>query len=490
MIPVRPLAHARARAAAPRGALRLSTLACLAVLLGLKPGAAQDRPTETQPTAVGEVSATLQNAGGVLVTIMARAPVRYTSFRLSATVEAPERLVVDIEDAFLVQGKIVQQVDCGGVSRIRASQYTTIPPVVRIVVDLAELAPIRVLTQSPSAEINVAVGEIDEPPTRAVETTPPGTGPQPPTGPVEEQRPEQKLHLLKVEQVASDPETFDLRVTLDGPADPVLVVTADPNCMGLDFPDAAPEATKGVASGWVDVPYAPTPGVRWVRLAELPSGATLSSRLTVGLDRLVPYDLSRDASAPNAWRFSLRVAPLYGGVVIVDPGHGGSEAGAMDPSRSVHEEDLNLRIALKLRAELLKRGICAILTRTGNTTVDLFHRPELANEAGADLFVSIHHNSGASDSSGTETWYTSAASKPFAEAIQASLVAALRLTDRGTKVGRLVVTRETEMPAALAEIAFLDVPAELKLAMTDEFQNKAAIAIAEAVERTLRALGK
>jgi len=476
--------------AAARGEARLLPLVCAVGLLALRPALAQDEPAKREPTPVGRITATPQKAGGVLVTVVAAGPVRYTSFRLSATLEAPERLVVDIEDAFFPQGTLTQPVDSGGVSRVRASQYSTVPPVVRVVLDLAEPSPVRVLTQSPSAEISVAVGEIDEQPTGTGETSPPGTGPQTPTGPILEQRPDQKLHLLKVEAVASSPETFDLCMTLDGQADPVLILTADPNCLGIDVPDAAPEATKGVPSGWVDVPFTPTPGVRWVRLAELPSGDTLSSRITVGLDRMMPYDLARDPSTPNAWRLSLRVTPPYRGVVIVDPGHGGTEAGAMDPSRTIHEEDLNLQVALKLRAELLKRGICAILTRTANTSVDLFHRPEIANEADADLFVSIHHNSGASDTSGTETWYTSAASRPFAESVEAALVAALHLHDRGAKAGRLVVTRETQMPAALAEIAFLDVPDELKLVIKDDFQQRAASAIADVVESTLKSLGR
>jgi N-acetylmuramoyl-L-alanine amidase len=255
----------------------------------------------------------------------------------------------------------------------------------------------------------------------------------------------------------------------------------------VDFPTAAPLATKGTESGWVPIEVPPMRGVPFLRLGEVPEGSVLGSRLIVGLERPVPYDLCPDPTVPNAWKLSFRVSPTMSRIVVIDPGHGGRDSGAVDPRNHVPEAELALAIARRLRTELMQRGICAILTRTADLTVDLYHRPYLANEVGAELFLAIHLNMGEPREGGVETYYTHEASKGFASAVQAAVVSVMKRPDRGVKLANFVVTRETTMPSTLAEIGFIDQPDELALMRKDIVQQQLAVSLADAIETTLRA---
>jgi len=199
--------------------------------------------------------------------------------------------------------------------------------------------------------------------------------------------------------------------------------------------------------------------------------------------------------------------------VAVDPGHGGSDAGAVGTlpagtptglaprtdaqgRTAIYEKDVNLDVALRLDAWLRSRGARTIMTRTGDlaggdqpyTTVgaDLKARVDIANEAGAELFVSVHNNALSATSSGTETYhfyYSSAAARVLAQAIQSEVVAALALPDRGVKSAGFYVLRHTVMPAVLVEGAFLSNPSEALLLADPAVRQRIADAIGRGVER-------
>lgn len=152
-------------------------------------------------------------------------------------------------------------------------------------------------------------------------------------------------------------------------------------------------------------------------------------------------------------------APAVGAaqpLVVLDPGHGGGDPGAV--GCGLEEEDVVLDVALRLRSALEAAGVRVTMTRDSDASVGLSARAELANAMGADVFVSNHSNANAgTPASGTETFVATAASGrsvELATGIQDAMVATWGLPDRGVKYADFVVVRDTSMPAALAELAF------------------------------------
>lgn len=169
--------------------------------------------------------------------------------------------------------------------------------------------------------------------------------------------------------------------------------------------------------------------------------------------------------------------------VVLDAGHGGSDSGAF--YEGIAEKDINLAVAKKVEAILLSCGYRVVMTRTEDTTVDLYTRADIANGEDADLFVSIHSNAAvnAPDFSGIYTYYhpTSRRGARLAQAIQTPLCAVTGAIDRGIASADYVVLRETDMCAALVEMGFMTNSAELRLLTTPAYQDKLAAGIAEGI---------
>lgn len=201
------------------------------------------------------------------------------------------------------------------------------------------------------------------------------------------------------------------------------------------------------------------------------------------------------------------VVPSNSKVIVIDPGHNyGGDDGAYATSNGVTycERDLNMQVALKLRNELQSRGYKVILTRqesdhsTTNLNSSLYNRAKIANDANADLFISIHHNSAdITNAYGIETFYSDRVhdaafgggydsyrvtrSKQIATAINNQLVSALGSYNRGAKESNLYVTRNTNMPSVLVEVGFITNPSEAARCADSYSQSVAAKAIADAI---------
>jgi len=180
---------------------------------------------------------------------------------------------------------------------------------------------------------------------------------------------------------------------------------------------------------------------------------------------------------------SLEIAPLK---VCIDPGHGGSDPGAVgyDGDAYPNEEDINLDIALKLKASLEAKNIEVIMTRTTDTDVTLQQRCDIANNNDCDIFVSIHCNSVVDESAhGTETYYypTSVNGLDLAKHVQSKLVNSIGLKNRGTKSAAYYVLKHTQMPAALTEVAFISNQNEFNLLNDSAFRQKAAQGITNGI---------
>lgn len=176
------------------------------------------------------------------------------------------------------------------------------------------------------------------------------------------------------------------------------------------------------------------------------------------------------------------------GVVVLDPGHGGKDPGAIAITRH-YEKDIVLNVALAAARILRAEGVDVRMTRTTDKFEELPARAAVANRASADLFVSIHANSAPNRSArGAEVFVAgaaSSASKSAAKKILAEFVA-LGMRNRGVKTANFVVLVRTTGPAVLVETGFISNLTEARLLASSRFQQKLGRAIADGILLYLR----
>ena len=174
--------------------------------------------------------------------------------------------------------------------------------------------------------------------------------------------------------------------------------------------------------------------------------------------------------------------------VFIDPGHGGSDPGAIGNGNE--EADLNLQISKRVETKLKAKGIEVKMSRTTDVFYGLSERAKMANNYGADVFVSIHQNSATSASAnGIETYYhtNKATHKPLSQEIQDMAIENTGARNRGVKSANLTVLGVSTMPSALFEGGFISNPSESAKLATPEYQEKLANAIANGIEAYLKA---
>ena len=188
---------------------------------------------------------------------------------------------------------------------------------------------------------------------------------------------------------------------------------------------------------------------------------------------------------------------LTGKKIVIDPGHGGNDAGAIGPT-GVMEKSVTLKVALELRRLLESEGAQVILTRETDKTVsikgaqasdieELGARVDVANRIKADIFISIHADSFTRpEARGTTGYYysksTSGRGQKLADAIRRNLVEQLGTPSRGTQPCNFYVVKHTDMPATLIELGFISNKDEEKLLDSAEGVKKAAQGILDGIE--------
>lgn len=175
-------------------------------------------------------------------------------------------------------------------------------------------------------------------------------------------------------------------------------------------------------------------------------------------------------------------------LVCIDAGHAKNTAGKRSFDGTLLEYEFNRDVAQKLQYHLERHGVKTIFSCDLTTPVDisLTQRCRTANNAKADLFVSIHANAyGTSwnDASGWEIYHhrNSAKGKKLAEAIQKTSIPYLLLKDRGIKTADFTVLEKTTMPAVLIEHGFYTNLAECDKLKSIDFRKKCAIADAKGI---------
>lgn len=167
--------------------------------------------------------------------------------------------------------------------------------------------------------------------------------------------------------------------------------------------------------------------------------------------------------------------------VIIDPGHGGADKGAL--WGGVRESTLNLKVAKRLEKKLKARGVPVIMTRKSDVYVSLKKRIQIANRYQRAVLVSIHFNATTVGRriNGIETYYYGVRGKPLAYEIHKQLVGRMKIKDRKLRKRRYVVLTDTRCPAVLVECGYMSNPTQLKKAQSSTYQE----AVAESLMRGL-----
>ena len=167
--------------------------------------------------------------------------------------------------------------------------------------------------------------------------------------------------------------------------------------------------------------------------------------------------------------------------IYIDAGHGGTDAGAVNGSR--YESVDNLKIALAVKSLLVAQGHTVLMARENDIHVSLATRTTQANNAKADIFVSLHRNSFTnSAANGVEIWiYTTAGAVDtgMATEVLERIVKVGVQSNRGIKKGNYHVCRESKMPSMLVELGFISNAKDNEL--FDKYLNDYALAIAQGI---------
>lgn len=171
---------------------------------------------------------------------------------------------------------------------------------------------------------------------------------------------------------------------------------------------------------------------------------------------------------------------FHGRVIVLDPGHGGYDPGAM--RNNVMEKNITMSIAKLIARNLKAQGATVIMTRTDDKFVSLEDRVVISNNKKPDIFVSVHINSSENASAhGIETHYFKDDSLELAKSIHKSMATEIEETDRGILKSRFYVIRHTNQPSVLLELGFISNDDERNLLLLPQQQEKFAKAIVDGI---------
>ncbi|MGA7937570.1 MAG: N-acetylmuramoyl-L-alanine amidase [Kovacikia sp.] len=178
-------------------------------------------------------------------------------------------------------------------------------------------------------------------------------------------------------------------------------------------------------------------------------------------------------------------------VVVVDPGHGGPDPGAVGIG-GLQEKGIVLDIGIQVANQLEKQGIQAILTRKDDIDLDLEPRVQMAEQINATVFVSIHANSidmSRPDISGLETYYYQSGEQ-LARTIHNSVLEGTGIADRRVRTARFYVLRKTSMPSVLVEVGFVTGRDDAAKLSNPSYRSQMATAITRGILQYLQSVAR
>ena len=393
------------------------------------------------------------------IAVQTSLPVLWTGFTLSD----PPRVVIDLIGCRIPDSPPVPEWEHPRVKAIRIGQFD--PQTTRIVLETD--TPITLRQEGTASEWTLALGDQ---PASSVET---------PT-----------IEAPSEFQLPMPERTVDgvrLRVPLPEGVRPRLMFLENPLRIVLEVPGILSQAVEQTITDEGLL-------IRALRAAPIENGMV---RLVLELSRAVSANLLRGKGHLTV---NMRLPHGAGGtlrqkIIVIDPGHGGNQAGARfkEGDRTIYEKHITLAIGLKVAERLAKQGASVIMTRAEDASIGLYERTAMANQAGAHFFISIHcdSNTRPNSASGTTIYYhrDDADSRALAQAILNEIVKVSGLPSKGVRSditlyqSGLAVLRTSQMPAVLIEVGYLNHFYDRQKLLDPKFQN----AIADAIVRGLKA---
>lgn len=376
---------------------------------------------------------------GYQVSIVADGPISQSSFLM----QNPDRLVIDVPDSVMGLPNGVIPVGAGALKQIRVSQFKENPYISRIVIDMETVHEYKITQSEDNKVINILFGS------------------------------------QTVKEVDYDKDKSAVVIDTDGVYYNAFKLR-DPYRIVLDIPNAMLKNPKG--NKVIEVKDGNINTIRWSQYEQN------TVRIVVDLNDKMDYRIEENGD--NLYLFLKPYDPNKKHIVVVDAGHGGSDPGASSKD-GLREKNVNLDISLKLNNLLENAGYETYMTRVDDSYPELMDRVSLANETGAEIFVSIHNNAHDNPAvDGTEVLYYPNGyngdlrdNQTLANFIHDSIIEEAGPTDRGIiKRPNLVVLKYTNMPAVIVEVGFLTNSSDVKKLKDEDYKWQIAKAIFDGIE--------
>lgn len=415
----------------------------------------------------------------------------------------PNRLIIDLPGTTLGRPTMNQSVG-GAIREVRVGQYNA--QMTRIVVELAPgytIDPQQVLFQG----ISPTQWSVQIPTPERITTTPRTTSPavvvippprtsNPSNNPTQTTTPISRLATIQAVELVN--EGTQLVIRADQRVRATSRWDARANTYQIIIPNAQlAEQVRGPqldARSFLSQVVVRQQNPRTVVVLVKPNTGTQIGELNQLTDQLLSLQLrpSRPVLPPTT---SIPVPPPLRTtppdsfyrvpnsriVVMIDPGHGGKDPGAIGRG-GLREKDVILPISQQVAALLQQQGVQAVMTRSDDRFISLEGRVQMARQARANVFVSIHANAISlrrPDVNGVETYYFS--SQRLAEAIHSSMLQSLNVRDRGVRRSRFYVLRNNSIPAVLVEVGYVTGAEDAPRLASPAFQRQMAEAIARGI---------
>lgn len=207
------------------------------------------------------------------------------------------------------------------------------------------------------------------------------------------------------------------------------------------------------------------------------------------------YSTNYDANGNLSITIHNKIQSLYGCVVLLDPGHGGTDSGALGYDGAIYESQVNFANAVELKYELERRGAMVYLTRYDDVTVSLEDRKNMAMSLKPDLYISLHCDGNENKSAfGTSAFYYKPMSQALAQNIYNEITKVyssyiypndynkIAEASRGCRYHPFSVTRLEDCPSVLIEVGYVTNYEECAILVKEETRKQIAVAIANGIE--------